>query len=128
MLKNDFYKISNENSIEQQLSADIQFDAAHEIFAGHFPGQPVVPGVCMMQIVKDSAEILLDKKLDLLYASQIKFLTVIDPRTYPQVQLSLKYKINESGNYLCNAQLSAGHIFFFKMNVEFNSAKGPLEN
>ena len=31
-------------------------DAGHAIYAAHFPGNPVTPGVCIIQTVKELAE------------------------------------------------------------------------
>ena len=51
MLMNDFYTISDLQTEEFSISCKATFNKDHDIFNGHFPGQPVVPGVCMMQMI-----------------------------------------------------------------------------
>lgn len=53
MLINDFYTTTNVQQNDADYSCLIVFNAGHSIFSGHFPGHPVVPGVCMMEIVKE---------------------------------------------------------------------------
>lgn len=31
----------------------IRFNASHPIFGGHFPGHPIVPGACLIQIAEE---------------------------------------------------------------------------
>jgi 3-hydroxyacyl-[acyl-carrier-protein] dehydratase len=128
MLRNDFYFITDENAEEGLFRAEIRFDAGHRIFEGHFPGQPVVPGVCMMQLVKESLEWHLQTRLNLTTAPGIKFLMVIDPRSTPVVSLQLKYKKNDLGNIVADAQLHSSDTIYFKMKGEFNSEKGLPES
>jgi 3-hydroxyacyl-[acyl-carrier-protein] dehydratase len=128
MLRNDFYFITDENAAEGLFRAEIRFVAGHSIFEGHFPGQPVVPGVCMMQLVKESLEWHLQTRLNLVNAPGVKFVMVIDPRSTPVVSLQLKYKKNETGNLIADAQLHSADTIYFKMKGEFNSAKDLQES
>lgn len=128
MLRNDFYFIENENAAEGLFRAEVRFDAGHNIFAGHFPGQPVVPGVCMMQLVKESLEWHLQTALNLVNAPGVKFLMVIDPRNTPVVALQLKYKKNDTGNIVADAQLHSTDTVYFKMKGEFSSEKDLQES
>jgi 3-hydroxyacyl-[acyl-carrier-protein] dehydratase len=128
MLRNDFYFIENENAAEGLLRAEIRFDAGHNIFEGHFPGQPVVPGVCMMQLVKESLEWHLQTTLNLVNAPGVKFLMVIDPRNTPVVALQLKYKKNDTGSIIADAQLHSADTVYFKMKGEFSSEKDLPES
>ena len=54
-------------------------DCAHPVFSGHFPSKPILPGVCMVDIVRDIARRVIDDRLVLAEASNIKFTAVVDP-------------------------------------------------
>jgi 3-hydroxyacyl-[acyl-carrier-protein] dehydratase len=62
MLQGDFFIISKIETTEAEIKAELIINARHKIFEGHFPGQPVVPGVCMMQMVKEIIEKVTEKK------------------------------------------------------------------
>lgn len=84
---NDFYTLSDIVAGENKWEGKIAFNAAHAIFKGHFPGQPVVPGVCMMQIVKEVLEFAMNKKIQIQQAGQVKFLQLITPDITPVIHL-----------------------------------------
>ena len=87
MLMDDFYTVHELQPSEFSLSCILVFNAHHPVFQGHFPGQPVVPGVCMVQIIKELLEQQLDEKLFLVNAPQIKFLRLITPDISPLVSM-----------------------------------------
>lgn len=73
------YKIISLDVVDKKINARIAFDQTHPVFEGHFPGNPIVPGVVQVQILKDLLEQVLDKKLFLNRTKSIKFLNVINP-------------------------------------------------
>ena len=79
MLLNDFFKIISSNNLNGFLNVVSEVDPKHKIFEGHFPGQPVVPGVCLIQSLKEIIEESEGRKFQLESAGNIKFLAVIDP-------------------------------------------------
>ncbi|CAN5572209.1 3-hydroxyacyl-ACP dehydratase [soil metagenome] len=119
MLTNDFFYIKTMQSQDGKIDALIQIDAAHKIFEGHFPGQPVVPGVCMMQMIKEILEQDLGKKTQLTVADQLKFLTLIDPTQTNSIQSELKYSTGEDGGIHLTAQLYNEAVIYFKMKASF---------
>jgi 3-hydroxyacyl-[acyl-carrier-protein] dehydratase len=90
MLLKDFYIINSlENIDAQRYVANIRLNKDHEVFSGHFPGNPVTPGVCMMQIIKELTQEVVDTPLTMKSASNIKFMALINPEVNPELKLEL---------------------------------------
>ena len=57
MVLQDFYKIlSEEKTSDSKYTFTILVNEKHDVFKGHFPGNPIMPGVCMIQIIKELSE------------------------------------------------------------------------
>ena len=113
MLLNDFYSVVSNESEDGKVSARISFNRSHKIFEGHFPGHPVVPGVCMMQIVREIMELSLSKRLKIAVGNNMKFLSIIDPIANTEVEVTIMYT-SEGDNFKVNATLSEAALTFFK--------------
>ncbi len=97
MLLKDFYKvISIENSAENKYLALIHINAEHEVFKGHFPGNPIMPGVCMMQIIKEITEQILGQSLFMQSLSNVKFMALINPFNTPELRLELDISMTDT--------------------------------
>jgi 3-hydroxyacyl-[acyl-carrier-protein] dehydratase len=109
MLQNKLYTISSFefSDAKDRISAHILLNKEHLIFGGHFPGNPILPGVCTIQIIRELLEKAVEKELQLTRASNIKYLGFINPVTTPAVQFDLVIKNTESGSISCNAMVSA---------------------
>lgn len=121
MLSGDFFYITTLQLEAGNISASLEINAGHKIFEGHFPGQPVVPGVCMMQMVKEILEAVLEKPLRLYTADNLKFLTVIDPVETNNIHAQLKYAISEDGDIKTSATFLNDAVVYFKMNAVFRT-------
>lgn len=118
MLKDTFFSFTTPETDGSLLKTTITLNPVHDIFKGHFPGNPVVPGVCMMQMIKEVLEDHLDKKLQLVKADNIKFLSFIDPNQHGQVGLEVKVNIVEE-QVKADAQLLNDGIVFLKFKGVF---------
>jgi 3-hydroxyacyl-[acyl-carrier-protein] dehydratase len=115
---NNFYELTSHKSENNVFRANITLNKDHEIFKGHFPGNPVTPGVCMMQIVKDLAEKFTDSKLFLKSASNVKFMAIINPFETPDLVLELD--INEKdGEVKVKNTTIFGETIALKMSVNY---------
>lgn len=116
MLKDNFYKVVSSNEKDEtSFSSTILINQEHEIFKGHFPGFPVVPGVCMMGIIKEILEDKLQNKLNLQSAANIKFLSLINPFENCEVEVEIKYALAEDGSYVTDGVISANNVPYFKI-------------
>jgi 3-hydroxyacyl-[acyl-carrier-protein] dehydratase len=120
MLLNDFFTISNLESHGHDVKASLIINADHRIFEGHFPGQPVVPGVCMMQMVKEILEQVLEKSTDLVSAAEMKFLAVINPVENNIIQAILNYTMIEDGGISVSATLKKDQLIHYKFKGQFS--------
>ena len=105
-------------SSEAELSCRIVFNADHDIFKGHFPGQPVVPGVCMMEIVKELLQNKVNKPLVLQNARNVKFLGFISPDMQPVA--NIKWKQSDAG-YMVTASLGINGSALFKLDGNYGA-------
>lgn len=115
---NNFYELKSHESENNIFQANITLNKDHQIFQGHFPGNPVTPGVCMMQIVKDLTEKFTDSKLFLKSASNVKFMAIINPFETPDLFLELD--INEKdGELKVKNTTSFGETIALKLSVTY---------
>jgi 3-hydroxyacyl-[acyl-carrier-protein] dehydratase len=115
----DFYTLQSYEKAENgSFIAHITLNKDHDIFKGHFPGNPVTPGVCMMQIVKELTEEFTDTKLFLKTASNVKFMAIINPFETPDLKLQLDIDSQESEVKVKNAT-SFGETIALKMSVNY---------
>lgn len=98
MLIEGLYTIVEFHYDEQEVNATIQLNKDHDIFKGHFPGNPVMPGVCMIQIIKELTEKATAKKLFLSVSSNIKFMALINPEVNAILKLSIS--VSEEGELI----------------------------
>ncbi|SDR77533.1 hydroxymyristoyl-ACP dehydratase [Gramella sp. MAR_2010_147] len=98
MILEDFYKVSNTSLAGDDAITTLKVNKDHEIYKGHFPGRPVTPGVVLMQLFKEEAERIFDKKLQLVRAENVKFTAVFDPTH--DAALILESNLTETGEFI----------------------------
>jgi 3-hydroxyacyl-[acyl-carrier-protein] dehydratase len=120
MLLNDFFTIVELNGELPSFKAVLALNTRHRIFEGHFPGQPVVPGVCLMQMVQEVTALALnDGSLRLSRADQMKFLLPIDPGKTGELEMKLDCVRKEDGVVQVGAGISDDGRQCFKFNGIF---------
>ncbi|HEX2616662.1 MAG TPA: hypothetical protein VHL57_03915 [Flavobacteriales bacterium] len=105
-----------------QGEAIVSLNAAHPIFSGHFPGRPILPGVCTVQIAQAIAERMFGMPLMIRAARSIKFLAPIDPRIAPTLRFLLSLTPRD-GSLRIEAQAFVGDTVVMKMTAD----AGPQE-
>ena len=65
----------------------IALNVNHPIYHAHFPGNPITPGVCMVQMVVELLEASLQRHLALSRIVNLKFISTISPVEHPIVDV-----------------------------------------
>ena len=88
------------------------------VFDGHFPEQPILPGVVMVEILKQGIELVTAKKINLVEANNFKFLKMINPQEVDSATLTLTIKNNEKG-LAVKGVISTASDQFFKASAQY---------
>ncbi|OJV19456.1 MAG: hypothetical protein BGO30_06150 [Bacteroidetes bacterium 41-46] len=99
--------ISAGNSYSEEAIFKISLNPESEIFKGHFPGTPVLPGVCTMEIVKDCTESLLKREIIFTRIPQCKFTGMVDPNLDRILEVKITAKNSDDGSITINAVVFA---------------------
>ena len=78
-LIDSLYTIISDSANESVHEYTIRLNPEHFIYKAHFPGEPITPGVCIMQIVRELMEKSTGLSLEIDYVKNIKFLRIITP-------------------------------------------------
>lgn len=123
MLLGNFFSIKESLATENNShQLQVELNPEHPIFSGHFPDNPIVPGVCLTQMVKEIVEISVSKKLNLLRADSIKFTAIVNPKINSLLDCKFSLKLLETGNLQAELSFFSGDTTFYKFKGSFTDA------
>ena len=114
MLINGLYNLIKVQLDGNQILAEIELNRGHDIYRGHFPGQPILPGVLQLQIVQEILAGALGKKIRLKSASNIKFLAMVDPGQVKSLQLEIEIISKIEDGCRVSAKIHSGNTVFLR--------------
>jgi 3-hydroxyacyl-[acyl-carrier-protein] dehydratase len=79
-LLNDLYSIISRTCGEGRCDFTIELNPQHFIYKAHFPGLPITPGVCLVQIGLEVASDYLERTMEIDRVNNVKFLSVLSPQ------------------------------------------------
>lgn len=118
-LINDFYHIVATDDSEGKYVCKVKMNAAHNIYSVHFPGNPVTPGVCLVQMVAEMLEQKYSKRFVLSTAVNIKFKRLVSPNDEPSFVFSKI--VNEDGLLKTIVSIEDEQGQFVKMSLQYKT-------
>ena len=98
-----------------RLTAKARFLPEFIGFKGHFENQPILPGICQLELVRAVVARGLGQQLTLLQVKSVKFLHVVKPGE----EIELKVKINNCADTLIvDATVNCGANKMAKIKLE----------
>ena len=129
VLKDNFYTILSLEPAEymndtmgfdtQVYTAMIKLNEQHPVYLGHFPGNPVVPGVCQIQMIKEIFSEVIHKEVSLVNSDNIKFLNIIVPVKYPVLEIKISIKKQKEEGWEVSGTISKDNLLFLKFKGVF---------
>ena len=99
MFSNSLFSITDIKKVDEKYLVQILFDTQHEIFHGHFPEKKVVPGVMLMQMVKETAHKILDLEDSLIIDAGMKFLNPVLVNESDKLEMELMIEEVEKNTF-----------------------------
>jgi 3-hydroxymyristoyl/3-hydroxydecanoyl-(acyl carrier protein) dehydratase len=75
---------------QTRRSTTIRIASSHPSLAGHFPGNPIVPGVVLLDAVVSAAEDWLGTRLSVRGLPRAKFLAPLLPEESARIELAIR--------------------------------------
>ena len=121
MLLNSFFTITDIQQAEK-YTVSIALNPDHEVYKGHFPGNPIAPGVCLTQMVKETVEQITNKQLTMVTGDNMKFTAILNPLVTPNVTMTLSIKTKENGHLQADSNVTAAETSFFSIKASFKES------
>ncbi len=116
-LLDSLYRIVSERQIDCGFEYTIQLNPEHFIYKAHFPGEPVTPGVCIMQSALELLERASGTVLSLKCAGNVKFLRIISPVGNTILTFTIKGIVREESQLKAQIIVASGNDVFSKLSL-----------
>lgn len=116
-LQNSLFTIVQRRQLDGVHSFDIRLNAEHVIYKAHFPGEPVTPGVCILQMAVEMVEKVVSLPLSLVGVKNVKFLRIISPVEVPEVCYSVQKVVVEDETVTAQVVVSSADGIYAKLSL-----------
>ena len=89
-----------------------------KVYEGHFPGEPVSPGVCNREMLFECAAQVLGHPLRVRKISRCRLTTLITPLTHPELELRIGLNEKEAGLWVLTAEIGKGTDNYMTLKAE----------
>jgi 3-hydroxyacyl-[acyl-carrier-protein] dehydratase len=127
MLLNTFFSIVNITSLDEKTLVEVEINKEHAVFEGHFPGNPIVPGVFLIQMIREVIEELQQTKFRIDKADEIKFMNMVIPGQSSHLTLEIQRRVKSENPYAYSIIVTDGVTVFLKMKVDLAAVLNELK-
>jgi 3-hydroxyacyl-[acyl-carrier-protein] dehydratase len=118
MLLDTFFTIDKITAQDEKTLFEVSINKEHAVFEGHFPGNPVVPGVFLIQMVREVIEHWQQKKFKIEAADEIKFMKMVIPQESSRLTLEIQKRAKSEKPFAFSIVVSDGATVFIKMKLD----------
>lgn len=121
-LENKYYELVGIVREGEEARFRIRLLPECEVYRGHFPGNPVCPGVCNIEVVRECAMRLSGRKLFISHVKQCRLTAVATPAECSELDVVLRMQPGE-GAFAVSAKMMDGG----KTYLEYKGTMEVLE-
>lgn len=119
MLKDKYFKIDNCTQQEGQgTTYAVSLLSDCKVYEGHFPGEPICPGVCNVQTIKECTQLLTgEQSLSITAIKRCRFKSLMSPQSVQQVNININATKHDKG-YTVTARIYDTETEYMDFNGE----------
>lgn len=111
------YSVTQFRKTEGGFEFDISLSPEHFIYKAHFPGEPITPGVCIIQIATELFSLAMDVPMSLCSAKNVKFLKIVSPSERTDFNFSFSKIVVDGDLFNFACILSAENEIYTKLSL-----------
>lgn len=116
-LDNLYTIVSTPEESTEAVRFQIRLNADSVIFKAHFPGEPIMPGACIVQMVQELFAVWTKREVEIAKIVNLKFLSVIKPDEVLDLDVAIKIKKEEDQQVHINADIVKDETTYTKMSL-----------
>lgn len=120
-LQDNLFTIVSQQTEDASAAAfQVRLNPEWPIYKAHFPGNPITPGVCIVQMVQELLQNLVQRDLRLREAKNVKYVSIVSPKEVLDLTITFsKIEPQPDGSLKVQAQVSNGETLYTKLSVTF---------
>ena len=123
ILQDNLFTIISQQAEEGIAAFQVRLNPEWPIYKAHFPGHPITPGVCIVQMIQELLQILEHRALCLRQAKNVKYVAIVSPEEVTELTVTFsKIETLPDGNLKVQVQVANGETLYTKLSATF----GPL--
>ena len=121
MIDNYYSVLSCTTTDHRTGVVSVHLNAGCCVYEGHFPGNPVSPGVCNINMIRECAELISQCKLRIVRVKQCRLTTLVTPLTHPQIDVTIDLQEQEDGAFRLNASIGKDGDNYLTLKAEMKN-------
>ena len=119
-LTDGFFIIETTSNTDDGFEAILFTNPEHPIYKAHFPGNPITPGVCVIQAAGELLEQQLHSNIYLKTVKNVKFLSVIIPEKGKKIRYSFSNLVEEENGCKVQVLVNDDSTVYAKISLIFS--------
>lgn len=125
-LDNLYAVVASAEEGTQSVNFQVRLNPESAIFKAHFPGEPIMPGACIVQMVQELYMMWTKRDVEIAKVNNLKFLSVISPDAVQELNVVLEVKKEEADMIHLKADVVDGQTDYTKMSLTLHGRQRGL--
>ena len=120
ILQDNLFTIVSQQQEEGNAAFQVRLNPEWPIYKAHFPGHPITPGVCIVQMIQELLQVLVQRELCLRQAKNVKYVAIVSPEEVTELTVTFsKIETQPDGSLKVQAQVANGETLYTKFSATF---------